>query len=397
MSQQLFPKEIIENTQERNFSKHTTRSKLIYSTIVIFVILAISSLPFIKIDVGVRGQGMIRPVTEVMKIVSPVSGTVVRMQGTENSLIEKGDVIVTLDDADIADRLDFIQNKQQELRAYLSDIEYLKKNIPNLLSIEFDPRTERYRHDFLEYKQELQNSREAIDQKKRSFERESTLYSQGASSLLAFEESEYLYQQQKSNHKLLIEQKQNAWSLEATSFQNEIDELASEKSQLENKIKLYAIHSPVKGTLQNLNSVSANSFIYSNQVIAEISPDTTIIAEVYIPPNDIGLLRLGLPVKIQVDAFDHNQWGTISGTIENISSDMTLIENTPVFKVRCTLDRSFLELSNGFKGEIKKGMTFQARFVINRRSLFQLLYDNVDDWLNPSWSSPKSQVASSNT
>ena len=397
MSQQLFPKEIIENTQESNFAKHTVRSKLIYSTIVLFVILAISSLPFIKIDVGVRGQGMIRPVTEVMQIVSPVSGTVIRMQGSENALIKKGDVIVTLDDTDITDRLHFIQNRQEELRAYLTDIDFLKENNSNLLSIESDLRTERYRRDFMEYKQELLNSREAIDQKKRSFERERTLYGQGASSLLAFEESEYLYQQQKSNHKLLIEQKQNTLSLEAASFQNEIDELASEQSQLENKLKLYAIHSPVTGTLQNLNSLSANSFIYSNQVIAEISPDTTVIAEVYIPPNDIGLLRVGLPVNIQIDAFDHNQWGTISGTIDNISSDMMLIENTPVFKVRCMLDRSFLELSNGFKGEVKKGMTLQARFVINRRSLFQLLYDNVDDWLNPSWNSPSNQVASSNT
>jgi HlyD family secretion protein len=332
-----------------------------------------------------------------MQIVSPVSGTVIRMQGSENGFIEKGDIIVSLDDADITDRLHFIQNRQEELRAYLTDIEFLKENNSNLLSIESDLRTERYRRDFMEYKQELLNSREAIDQKKRSFERERTLYGQGASSLLAFEESEYLYQQQKSNHKLLIEQKQNTLSLEAASFQNEIDELASEQSQLENKLKLYAIHSPVTGTLQNLNSLSANSFIYSNQVIAEISPDTTVIAEVYIPPNDIGLLRVGLPVNIQIDAFDHNQWGTISGTIDNISSDMMLIENTPVFKVRCMLDRSFLELSNGFKGEVKKGMTLQARFVINRRSLFQLLYDNVDDWLNPSWDSSTNQVASSNT
>jgi len=31
----------------------------------------------------------------------------------------------------------------------------------------------------------------------------------------------------------------------------------------------------------------------------------------------------------------------------------------------------------------KKGMTLQARFIVTKRSLWQLLYDKVDDWANP--------------
>lgn len=60
-------------------------------------------------------------------------------------------------------------------------------------------------------------------------------------------------------------------------------------------------------------------------------------------------------------------------------------EGHPLFRVRCSLDQTYLELQNGFRGDIKKGMTFQARFIVSRRSLFQLLYDKVDDWLNPTW------------
>jgi HlyD family secretion protein len=32
---------------------------------------------------------------------------------------------------------------------------------------------------------------------------------------------------------------------------------------------------------------------------------------------------------------------------------------------------------------IKKGMTVQVRFLVTRRTLFQLLFDKADDWLNP--------------
>ena len=40
-------------------------------------------------------------------------------------------------------------------------------------------------------------------------------------------------------------------------------------------------------------------------------------------------------------------------------------------------------LKNGYSRPLKKGMTLQARFVITKRSLWQLVYDKIDNWLNP--------------
>jgi membrane fusion protein, peptide pheromone/bacteriocin exporter len=34
-------------------------------------------------------------------------------------------------------------------------------------------------------------------------------------------------------------------------------------------------------------------------------------------------------------------------------------------------------------------MTLRARFVVARRSIFQLLYDKADDWLNPATARPR--------
>jgi hypothetical protein len=59
------------------------------------------------------------------------------------------------------------------------------------------------------------------------------------------------------------------------------------------------------------------------------------------------------------------------------------MNNTPMFRIRCTMDRNYLSLKNGIKGYMKKGMTVRARFIIAERSLFQMLYQSTDDWLNP--------------
>lgn len=382
----LFPKEIIESTQEHNFSKHSTQSKLIYSTIVLALIAAFSALPFIYTDVGVRGQGMIRPVTEVVKIASPVSARITSLRAAENSRIQQGDIIATLDDEDIRQQQLFIKSRVEELRKLISDVTLLTESttypevsIQNLLTL-------RFKREIQEFEQQFISHQQLIDRQMRLLSREEELFNRDAISLASLEERQNSLQIEENKLKLFLEQKRNSWNQEKERYKRELDEAKTELQQLFNEQRRYIIRSPVTGTIQNINGILENSFLFTNQAIGEISPDTSLIAEVYVPPREIGLLREGMQVRIQIDAFDHNQWGTATGEIESISTDMIITENTPMFKVRCSINQTFLELPNGFRGILKKGMTLQARFIINRRSLFQLLYDNVDDWLNPSWS-----------
>lgn len=123
--------------------------------------------------------------------------------------------------------------------------------------------------------------------------------------------------------------------------------------------------------------------VFANQDLAQISPDTSLIVESFVNPNDIGLLQKNMPVRFQVDAFNYNQWGLATGKVLEISNDVHIVNERPVFKVKCLLDKEYLQLKNGYKGYLKKGMTLQARFMVTERTLWQLLYDKVDDWINP--------------
>ncbi|MCX6309414.1 MAG: secretion protein HlyD, partial [Bacteroidia bacterium] len=69
--------------------------------------------------------------------------------------------------------------------------------------------------------------------------------------------------------------------------------------------------------------------------------------------------------------------------ISDISSDFILLNETPLYKVKCRIEKPFLTLRNGKKGLLKKGMTVQTRFLVNRRSLLHLMYEKMDDWANP--------------
>ncbi|WP_343331006.1 HlyD family efflux transporter periplasmic adaptor subunit [Polaribacter staleyi] len=140
----------------------------------------------------------------------------------------------------------------------------------------------------------------------------------------------------------------------------------------------------MNGTLINIIGIQEGSFINAGIPLAEISPDSNLIAECYVSPIDIGLINPNNTIKFQIDAFNYNQWGLATGKILEIGKDIELINETPIFKIRCKIDQKHLTLKNNFKGNLKKGMTFSARFKLTERTLYQLLYDKIDDWLNPS-------------
>ncbi|WP_105048798.1 hypothetical protein [Polaribacter butkevichii] len=77
MKKQIFPKEIIENTLEVHQFKHTNKSKIIYSIILLTLISALISLPFINVTIYNTSQGLIRSDKERILLESSNSGKVI--------------------------------------------------------------------------------------------------------------------------------------------------------------------------------------------------------------------------------------------------------------------------------------------------------------------------------
>src|SRR5690606_25821393 len=142
------------------------------------------------------------------------------------------------------------------------------------------------------------------------------------------------------------------WQAQLTELEDRIKEIENSKSQYNENQKQYVILAPSNGTLLNAKGIDTGSFVYSGMTLAEISPDSDLLVECYINPSDIGLLKSKNAVNFQVDAFNYNQWGLATGKVMQIGKDIELINNQPVFKVQCSLDKTFLQLKNGFKGSL---------------------------------------------
>jgi len=378
---QIFPKEIVEGTVEAHQFKHSNNSKVLYAIILVVIIAIIAALPFIKVDIYTSSPGLIKPDKERLTITSLNSGKVISTNLKNNNSVKKGDTLLVLNNSIITEKLKLADLQTNETNTFINDLSYL---IDNHRSQNHKIVSPKYKKEHLLYKQKLQESYTRKQKLKRDFQRSKTLFEKDVISKVEFENVKFDLDLVGITISQLKRQQLNTWQATLTEYKNSLSEIKSTKNQLlENKSEFVMI-APISGTLIGVKSIENGSFINTGEAFANISPNTALLVECFISPQDIGLLNIGNEVNFQVDAYNYNQWGLASGNVIEIGKDIELVNNTPAFKVLCHLNEKDLSLKNGFKVQLKKGMTLNAQFKLAERTLFDLLYDKVDDWVNPS-------------
>src|SRR5690606_16790277 len=162
-----------------------------------------------------------------------------------------------------------------------------------------------------------------------------------------------------------------------------LSNLESELSQLLEQQQLYELKAPMDGIAIGFRGLQEGLFIAQGQVIGEISPESRLLAEVYLSPRDVGFVSQGQQTKILVDAFPHTEWGTLTGKVKEISRDFIQLGDQIAFRVTIELDQLGLRSRKGVKVDVKRGMTVSSRFVIRERTLFSILFSKMSDAFDP--------------
>jgi len=374
---QLFPPEIIENTAECYHAQISTRSKAIYSLILIMLLLAFASLPLVQVDISSQSRGVIRSPYENTTIQSALYGEVVSYRMLENKPVQKGDTLIVLNSDKLNEQIGLANRKIQENDLFISDIACLLSAKYNQLL------TPKYRGEYYRYKAKLNEQQISVNYLRKELTTQKTLADQKVISNFEYLQSKNNYEKANEQLKALEQDYQTNWISDQTTLHQQNNELASNITQTEKEKQQYVILAPMSGSLLQVAGFQKGNFISPTQTLAYISSNNMLLAECYISPSDIGYIRQNQSATFQFDAFNYNDWGMVQGKVSQVLHDVVLIDQKPMFRVRCTLDKNSLQLKNGYRGNIQKGLTFTARFKLNRRSLWQLLFDKVDNWLNP--------------
>lgn len=377
---EIFPKEILEYSQEVHRYRHGKRSLAIYTAIWLTIIMTLGSLPFIKIPIYSSARGIIRPAKERLKVQLIHSGQITFSALKNNKKVAEGDTLLKLDDHGLNEKLDFIKAQIDDHQSHIYDLETL---LQDHLAGPHSFTSALYQEESNQYRQKLQAYLLRFQGHKRDMVRKSQLIDKGVISQVEFEQAQDEYRLARSDLLQFKKQQKNTWQAELNGNQKELRRLEQERNQLLETRSHYAVIAPASGSLLNVTPLKEKSFVNAGTFLAEISPDAELVAECYLSPGEVGLIAPGDEVSFQIDAFNYNQWGQASGHVLDISKDVEFVNEQPVFKVQCELNERLLKLKNGYRGQLIKGLTLTANFKLTDRTLYNLLYDQWDDWLNP--------------
>ncbi|WP_268122023.1 HlyD family secretion protein [Roseivirga pacifica] len=379
----ILPKEIIESSANVFRYKNARSSQVIYTTIVIAIITSISILPLINTDIYFAARGIIRPIDERSQIVSPNSGYVAFNRITYNQTVNKGDTLLVIDNRRVLEEIKELEAKIKISGDNISDLNYLlfSKNTKGSKLITPD-----YRSRFLKQRQQIRQLDIQIEAEERNLNRQEILFSEKVISTSEVEKFRLAHQSLVEEKSLFLKDQRFNWQTERKQEQLNLLNLKTRLQALNRSKNEFILIAQYKGTLFKTKELPIGAYVNSGEALAEVSPDTILIAEIYVPPSKIGLLRKENTIKFQVDAFNYRNWGTATGKVIEISKDIEVINNQPTFIVLASIEQKHLTLKNGTIGNLKRGLTLNARLKVTERTLFDLLYDKVDNWLTPALS-----------
>jgi HlyD family secretion protein len=365
------------NNLENLHAKNKTKSISIYLVVLLALFFFLALLPIIKVDISSQSRGIIRSKTDNVPLTSIVSGKIIWKNLQNNNQVTKGDTLLKIAKEGLETEKKTTDTLSNTISEYLLDISnILKGNTANL-------KTTTAREEFYKFqsnKAELQ-SKGSLAQI--NYNRNKSLFDKGVIAKMEFEKHQFELRFANQVLNSFVKQQKATWESQKRDLEERVKNLNGTVSKIEVEENNYFIIAPTSGTIESFNGLQIGSFINASQPIATISPIDHLIVESSVSSNDIGLIKKHQNVKFQMDAFNYNQWGLLEGKVIDIDNNITIQDNQAYFKVRCSLNSKNIQLKSGYRTLVSKGMTLTTRYTIAKRSLYELLFDKVDDWLNP--------------
>ena len=173
--------------------------------------------------------------------------------------------------------------------------------------------------------------------------------------------------------------------IQSDIYKQELDEIRSQINEIrgrlaENNVKqrYQSLVAPIQGVVFDIQPKIVGYTAQATETILKIVPESELEARIEIPSDDIGFVKDGMSVDISIDSYPSTDFGVISGSINNISSDALEPDQSAQrsvfsYPAKITLDSQVLKLDNGNELKLKAGMSLNASIKLRKVSYLQLL------------------------
>ena len=143
------------------------------------------------------------------------------------------------------------------------------------------------------------------------------------------------------------------------------------------------ILSPVEGYVANLFVHTVGGVVTPAQKLMVVVPTGThLVMKTTVLNKDIGFVKDGMPVLVKIDTFDFQKYGTLNGTVRNVSKHSTEDDKLgPVYEVFISLLETHI-IVEGNKTEISSGMSLTAEIKVGKRRIIEFFIYPIIKYLD---------------
>lgn len=158
----------------------------------------------------------------------------------------------------------------------------------------------------------------------------------------------------------------------------ELTELAQTIAKHEDRVKRLLVRAASRGIVQELVPKAVGEVLKPGDVVAKIVPlGQELVAEVQVPPGDIGHIKVGHRADVKITTYDAAKFGAVKGVVRKLSASTFHTEKgEPYFKAEIALQHNYVG-ARAQRRMILPGMVVNAEIVTGAKSLTRYLLKPV--------------------
>ena len=406
-----------------------TANRLFLAIVAFFIIFLVWS-SFAKLDEVVHAEGTVVPSKSIQKIQNLEGGIVSEILVQEGDFVEKGDILIKIDDTGALSSFEEQQAKVNALEASLARLvaeatgaktikfsKKLQKDAPAIIKAErglFLSRLSEKNAGLQVIKQQLQQklqeyneAKATLDQQKQSYkiakeelDLTAPLLADGIVSKVDFlrlkrqvseidGEINRAQAAKRRTQAAINEVRQKIKEYEQAVKTKVLEEKAEKEEQYarfkalitasEDTVRRTEVRSPVTGTIKTMLFNTIGGVIQPAQDIAEIVPlEDTLLIEAKVFPKDIAFIRPEQKAVVKFSAYDYSIYGGLDANLEQISADSVYDERNQIsyYKIKVRTKRNYIgERHENLK--IIPGMTATVDLLTGKKTVMQYILKPV--------------------
>lgn len=344
---------------------------------------------FSEIEEVTRGQGTITPTSREQVIQSLDPGILQQMMVKEGDLVEKGQILLRLDDTRAAAALRESQAKVENLEAITTRLKAEISGDPLKFPANIPAEMQRReRNVYIAKKTALQESLKKLRESKSYLDSQiaitAPMVDKGAVSQVEL----LRMRQQASELGLQISERQHKYVTDASDelvkLQGELDQAKENMAMRADPVERSLIRAPLKGIVKNIRVNTIGGVISAGQDIMEIVPvEDTLLVEAYINPKDVAYIRPGMKAVVKLTAYDYAIYGGLDGEVTLLSpgtlqdkrqaDELKLNPNSSFYRVLVKTNNSMLTDKTGKKLPVLPGMIATVDIKTGKKTVFEYL------------------------